>query len=136
MIDDLNDIKQCVHRLVDDLRLYQSGRLLGGTWCPPADVYESEKSVVVEVEVPDVAPGDLEISARQNTLTLRGERKFARDPERENYHRIERSYGTFCRVFSLPIIPNPSEVTAHYANGILRIAIPKGSSGSRKIPVR
>jgi len=136
MMDDLNEIKQCVHRLVDDLRLYQSGRLMGGTWCPPADVYESETTVVVEVEIPDVPPQHLDISVRQNMLTLRGERKFARCPDRERYHRIERSYGTFCRVFSLPVIPEPADVAARYANGVLHISIPKGTKGSRKIPVR
>ncbi len=124
MLKELNSIQHGLSRLVDDVRLRQNERLQGGAWCPAADVYESESTVVVKLEVPGVQLNNLEISFKHNRLMLRGERRFSKDRDLENYHRLERPYGAFNRIFLLPIIPDPSSVKAEYKDGLLTITIP------------
>ncbi len=124
MLKDLNNIQHGLSRLVDDVGLRHNERLQGGTWRPAADVYESDCAVVVKLEVPEIQPQDLKISLKQNRLMLRGERQFSKDRELDDYHRLERPYGTFNRVFLLPVIPDPSDVKAEYKDGLLTITIP------------
>ena len=123
MLKDLSDIQHGVSQLVDDIRLRHSGRLHGGTWCPAADVYESDNAVIVKLELPEVQPEDLKITLKQNMLMLRGERSFSTDSEQEYYHRLERPSGTFKRVFLLPVIPDPSDLNVQYEDGVLTITI-------------
>jgi HSP20 family protein len=94
-------------------------------WNPLADIFENDNEVVVKAELPGMAAKDIDIKLENNVLTLRGERKFEKEAKEENYHRVEREYGSFSRVFSLPVTVNPDKVTAEYKDGVLKIVLPK-----------
>jgi HSP20 family protein len=96
----------------------------GSKWAPPVDVAEESDKLLVRVEVPGMDQNDLKIHYEDGLLTVSGERQFERKDTR-NYHRIERSYGTFVRTFSLPRSVDATKITANYVNGILEIEIPK-----------
>ena len=95
-----------------------------GTWAPPVDVAEEKDHILVKVEVPGVDEKDLKVNFEDGLLTVRGERPFERKDDR-NYHRIERTYGSFVRTFSLPRSVDAGKIAASYVNGILEIEIPK-----------
>jgi len=95
-----------------------------GTWAPAVDVAEEKDKILVRVEVPGMNENDLKVSFEDGLLTVSGERQFERKDDR-NYHRIERTYGSFTRTFSLPRTVDASSISAQYNNGILEIEIPK-----------
>ena len=96
-------------------------------WTPAVDVRESEQELRLEVEVPGIRPEDVEITAENGVLTLRGEKRNERKEGDENsrYHMVERSYGSFMRSFQLPQGLDESAIEANYDDGILSIHIPK-----------
>ena len=95
-----------------------------GVWNPPVDVLEENNRIVVKVEVPGVDEKDLRVMFEDSVLTVSGERQFEQKDDR-NYHRIERTYGSFTRTFSLPRSVDGAQIAAHYRNGVLEIEIPK-----------
>lgn len=95
-----------------------------GTWAPAVDVAEEKDKILVRVEVPGMNENDLKVSFEDGLLTVSGERQFERKDDR-NYHRIERTYGTFTRTFSLPRTVDANAISAQYRDGILEIEIPK-----------
>jgi len=95
-----------------------------GTWAPPVDVAEETDKILVKVEVPGMNESDLKIHFEDGLLTVSGERQFERKDDR-NYHRIERTYGSFVRTFSLPRSVDANAIVASYKNGVLEIEIPK-----------
>ena len=95
-----------------------------GVWAPPVDVAEEKDKIFVRVEVPGMNESDLKVSFEDGLLTVSGERQFERKDDR-NYHRIERTYGSFSRSFSLPRTVDASAIAANYRDGILEIEIPK-----------
>lgn len=94
-------------------------------WVPPVDIYETGDSVVLKAELPGINPDDVEIRVESGTLYLKGERKFEKEAKDENLRRVERSYGTFTRSFSLPNTVDSEKVNAEYKNGILTLSMPK-----------
>jgi len=76
--------------------------MLNGAWNPKVDIFENSDHLVLEAELPGMKRDDFELSFENNTLTLKGERKFEKKSEGDNYHRIERGYGSFTRSFTLP----------------------------------
>lgn len=95
-------------------------------WAPPVDVLETENELVVKADLPDVDLKDIDIQIERGTLSIKGERKFERvEGKGTGYHRIERSYGTFQRVFGLPDTVDPDKVKADYKSGVLTITLPK-----------
>ena len=98
--------------------------LESGTWAPPVDVAEDADKILVKIEVPGMNEQDLKVSFEDGLLTVSGERQFERKDDR-NYHRIERTYGSFVRTFSLPRSVDAGKIAASYVNGILEIEIPK-----------
>ncbi|MEJ2010390.1 MAG: Hsp20/alpha crystallin family protein [Acidobacteriota bacterium] len=94
-------------------------------WVPPVDIHETDDSLVLQAELPGVNPDDVEIRVEDNTLYLKGERKFEKDVKEEQLHRVERCYGTFGRNFALPGSVDASNVKAEYKNGILTLTMPK-----------
>jgi HSP20 family protein len=96
-----------------------------GSFVPAVDVYEDEHKVSLKLEAPGIQPDAFDIQIENNTLTVRGERKFDREEKEENFHRIERRYGSFVRSFSLPATVDPNSVKASYENGVLRIDLAK-----------
>lgn len=99
--------------------------LAGGRWMPPVDIYESDGEVVLKAELPEVDRKDIKLSIESNTLTLEGERQFENETKKENYHRVERAYGSFCRSFTLPATIDQEKVKADYKDGVLKIVLPK-----------
>ena len=101
-------------------------------WAPSVDIYETEHELVVKADLPDVNPQDLDIHVENNILTIRGERKFENKVKEENYLRIERSYGSFSRSFSLANSVNSEAIKADYQNGVLTLSIPKRAEAKPK----
>jgi HSP20 family protein len=98
----------------------------GRPWAPPVDILETENELVLKADVPGVDLKDIDIQVENGTLTLKGERKFEkREGAQEGYHRIERSYGSFVRCFSLPETVDAEKVAAEYKNGVLTVTLQK-----------
>jgi HSP20 family protein len=95
------------------------------SFAPAVDVYEDEHKLVLSVEVPGVKQEDLDVQVEKNTLTVRGERKFESNQKEQNFHRIERRYGTFYRSFSLPATVDTEHIQASYDAGVLRLELAK-----------
>ena len=99
--------------------------LTNGRWVPAVDIFENGKQeLVLKAELPDMKREDIQVVFENNTLTLKGERKFEQ-AQGKGYHRIERSYGTFARSFTLPNTVDTEHVRADYRNGVLTITLPK-----------
>jgi HSP20 family protein len=94
-------------------------------WSPAVDIYETENDLVLKADLPDVDPKNVGIQLENGTLTLKGERKFEHEKNGKGFHRIERSYGSFVRAFSLPDTVDAENVKADYKNGVLTVTIPK-----------
>jgi HSP20 family protein len=102
------------------------------TWAPAVDILETEHELVVKADLPDVDPNDLDIRVENNILTIRGERKFQKQVNENNYLRVERSYGSFARSFSLANTVNSEAIKADYQNGVLTLNIPKREEAKPK----
>src|SRR5467141_737636 len=101
-------------------------------WAPAVDIYETENELVVKADLPDVNPQDLDIRVENNILTIRGERKFENKVSEDNYLRIERSYGSFSRSFSLANSVKSDAIKADYQNGVLTLSLPKREEAKPK----
>ncbi len=101
-------------------------------WAPEVDIYETENELVVKADLPDMNPQDLDIRVENNILTIRGERKFDKKVNEDNYLRIERSYGSFSRSFSLANSVKSEAIRADYQNGVLTLSIPKREEAKPK----
>ena len=95
-----------------------------GAWVPPVDIFQNgEHEVVLKAELPDMIREDIDITVENGTLTIKGEKKLPGERE-DQFHRIERRYGTFSRSFSLPQTVDTSKVAADYKNGVLTVRLP------------
>ena len=101
-------------------------------WAPAVDIYETEHELVVKADLPDVNPQELDIHVENNILTIRGERKFENKVNEENYLRIERSYGSFSRSFSLANSVKSEAIKAEYHDGVLTLSLPKREEAKPK----
>lgn len=101
-------------------------------WSPICDIYETENELVVKAELPEVKKEDVHVAIDNNVLTIRGERKFEAETKRENYHRVERSYGEFSRSFMLPGFVDAGKVHAEFKDGVLRVTMPKHEEAKPK----
>ncbi len=102
------------------------------TWAPAVDIYEEGDNLVLKADLPDINEKDLDLRIENNTLTLRGERKFEKKVQEENYLRVERRYGSFSRSFSLPNTVNTEAIKAEYKNGVLTVVLPKREESKPK----
>lgn len=94
-------------------------------WSPSVDVSETKDNVIINAEIPGMNKEDVKVSVQDNVLTLSGERRQEKEEKNANYHRIERSDGSFSRSFTLPTPVQPDKVKATYKDGILKITLPK-----------
>ena len=101
-------------------------------WAPAVHIYETEHELVVKADLPEVDPKDLDIRVENNLLTIRGERKFEKKVNEENYLRVERSFGSFARSFTLANTVNTDAIKADYQNGVLTLTIPKREEAKPK----
>ena len=99
--------------------------LTRGAWNPSVDIYENKDQIVLEAELPGMKPEDVNISVENNVLTIHGERKFEKKDEKDNFHRVERSYGSFTRSFTLPPTVSSEAADAVFENGVLRLTLAK-----------
>jgi HSP20 family protein len=102
------------------------------TWAPSVDIYETENELVLKADLPDLNEKDLDVQVENNMLTIRGERRFEQKVKEENYLRIERTYGSFSRSFSLPNTISSENIKAEYKNGVLTIEMPKRAESKPK----
>ena len=109
----------------DPFRAFGGENLSLATWTPACDIYENENEIVVKAELPEVKKEDVHVSIDNNVLTIRGERKLSEETKKENYHRVERSYGEFTRIFTLPNFIDTAKVNAEFKDGMLRVTLPK-----------
>lgn len=101
------------------------GLMTSGAWVPPVDIYQNgDQELVLKAELPDMNREDIDITVDNGTLTIRGEKKLSSDVKEEQFHRIERRYGTFSRSFSLPQTVDPGKVAADYKQGVLTVRLP------------
>jgi HSP20 family protein len=107
--------------------------LTTANFAPPVDVYEDEHNITLKIEVPGIDEKDINVSIENNTLTVRGERRFEKDEKEENFHRVERMYGSFTRSFTMPNTVDPEEVSAHYEKGVLKIRLAKKAEAKPKL---
>ena len=124
---DLRTLQEEVNRLFSTnlTRAFGDEGIGRGAWAPSVDIYENKDQIVLEAELPGMKQEDFNLSIENNVITLRGERKFEKTEENDNYHRVERSYGSFTRSFTLPQTVSGEGVTAEYSNGVLRVTLPK-----------
>jgi HSP20 family protein len=107
-----------------------------GVWSPSVDVFENDDKIVLEAELPGMKADEVDVSIENNVVTIKGERKFEKKEEKDNYHRIERSYGSFTRSFTLPRTVTGDEASADFENGVLKITLPKREEArARKIEI-
>jgi HSP20 family protein len=137
------------HRLLNDLATIeqQLSQMLKGssvfsveqghaTWSPAVDIYETPTSFVLTAEVPGVSLTELDVRVADNTLILRGERRWERDVQGENFHRLESSYGKFERSFTLSERIEAGQITAELQSGVLKVVLPKrAEAGGRQIEI-
>jgi HSP20 family protein len=103
-----------------------------GAFIPPVDVYEDEQGLRLKLEVPGIEEKDLDVRIENNVLSIRGERKFEKEEKEENFHRIERRYGSFSRSFTLPNTVDAEKVSADYTNGVLTLQLAKKAEAKPK----
>ena len=102
---------------------------------PSVDIKEDEHKIVFKTDLPGVDEKDIKVTIEDGTLMLSGERKFEKATEKENYHRIERRYGSFQRSFMLPETVDEDKISARFRKGVLELTLPKTKSGSNKVKV-
>jgi HSP20 family protein len=104
----------------------------GREWLPSLDVAETKNEIVVKAEVPGLEPKDIDISLSDGLLTIKGEKKQEREEKEENYHLVERSYGSFARSIRLPNEVRSDKINASYKNGVLKVVLPKSEEAKKK----
>ena len=111
--------------------------LMRGAWSPQVDIFENKNEIVLEAELAGMNPEDVEISIENNVLTIHGERRFEKNDESDNFHRVERSYGSFTRSFTLPPTVQSENANAEFENGVLRLTLAKREEAKpRRIEIK
>jgi HSP20 family protein len=125
---EMTSLQERMNRLFSDVRArtpFEEEEITRGAWVPAVDIYETNDSLVLKAELPGLTKEDIAVEVKDSTLTLKGEKKFEREVKEENYHRVERSYGSFQRAFTLPGTVEQDKVKAKFKDGILEITLPK-----------
>jgi len=140
---DLRSLQDEVNRLFSmsfprgGARQQQQDEIMRGAWTPSVDIYEGKDEIVLEAELPGMKAEDVNISIENNVLTLHGERKFEKKDDGDNFHRVERSYGSFTRSFTLPPTVSSENANAEFENGVLRLTLAKREEAKpRRIEIK
>lgn len=137
--NDIRNLQDEMNRLfsLNFPRFENREEIVRGAWSPSVDIIEGKEEIALEAELAGMNIEDVEVSIENNVITISGERKFEKKDEGENYHRVERSYGTFTRSFTLPRNVVSEEAKADFKNGILRVTLPKKEEAkARKIEIK
>jgi HSP20 family protein len=121
-----------INRLFSDAFERTEGESNLTAWAPAVDISENEHELLVKADLPGIDPKDLDIRVENNVLTIRGERKFEKKVDQDNYLRVERTYGSFSRSFALANTVNPEGIKADYQNGVLTLVVPKREEAKPK----
>ena len=124
-IREVASLQNHVNSLFQDYASNENEPVTAASFVPAVDVYENAEEVVLKLEIPGVREDDVDIRVENQTLTVRGERKFETEEKKENFHRIERRYGSFFRSFSLPTSVDTENVQASYNAGVLKLELKK-----------
>jgi HSP20 family protein len=124
--------EQFIRLFEDNSTRDRSGHADLATWAPPVDIYETENELVIKADLPDLEEKDIDVRVENNSLTIRGERKFEKDVNEDNYLRVERAYGSFMRSFSLPNTVSSENIRAEYRNGVLTLHMTKREESKPK----
>lgn len=136
VFSELTRMQEEMNRYFDDFFGEHRRGLSEGAWLPAIDVSETTSRLVVRAELPGMSRDDIDISLQDNVLTLKGEKKQEKKEEKENFHRLERSYGSFSRSFTLPVGVKAEDVQAAFKDGVLEITLPKvEEAASKKIAI-
>jgi HSP20 family protein len=127
---DLSRLQDEMLRTFDDRMTLRSGESVG--WTPACDIMEDGENVVIRFELAGVEPKDVDIRFENGVLTMRGERKMEKEEKKENYHRVEMSYGAFTRSFALPATVDPEKIKAESRNGVLTVTLAKKAESKPK----
>jgi HSP20 family protein len=123
--DDRAAYQARMNRIPDGFYSRPQEDITRGAWVPAVDIYSNgQHELVLKAELPDMKEEEIDLSVEDNTLTLRGERKLDREVTEEQFHRIERSYGSFARTFALPPTVDGGKVSAEYKAGVLTVRLP------------
>lgn len=136
---DLRNLQEEVNRLFTGNagRAFDDEGIARGSWSPSVDIYENKEQIVLEAELPGMNREDFDLTVESNVITLRGERRFEKKEDTDNYHRVERAYGSFTRSFTLPNTVSGEGASADYRNGVLRVTLPKREeTKARRIEVK
>jgi HSP20 family protein len=123
VFNELSGMQQEMNRLFDEF--FGEQRAEEGSWMPSVDVSETQTETVVRAELPGMTQDDIELNLQENVLTLKGEKKQEKKEEGENFHRVERTYGSFSRSFSIPAGVKAEDIKATFKDGVLKITLPK-----------
>lgn len=125
---DLLSLQDKINRLFEDSLTkihFRDNELSFGAWSPPADMFETERAIILKMELPGMEASDFNVSVHNQKIVIKGERKFKKDIKQEKFHRVERIYGAFHRIFPLPPNVDTSNIEAKFSAGVLEILIPK-----------
>jgi HSP20 family protein len=128
----LTNWQEQVHRMLESAFPGRTDSSTITTWAPAVDIYETENELVLKADLPDMNEKDLDVRVENNMLTIGGERKFEQKVKEDNYLRIERTYGSFSRSFSLPNTISSETIKAEYKNGVLTVEMPKRAESRPK----
>ncbi len=129
----LTSLQDQVNRLFEDnFTRERSAHADLATWAPPVDIYETENELVLKADLPGLVNEDIDVRVENNMLTIRGERKFEKDVNEDNYLRVERAFGPFTRSFSLPNTVSSESVRAEYRHGVLTLQMAKREESKPK----
>lgn len=128
----LSMLQEQVNRLFDTKFSPNGDSSTLSAWVLSVDVYETENELVIKADVPGATERELDVRVENNMLTIGGERKFEQEVKEENYLRMERSYGSFHRTFSLPNTVDTQAIQAKYTDGVLTVTLPKRAESKPK----
>ena len=123
---DLAAVQDRMNRLFNEFHnRHDDDVMTRGAWVPPVDIFENgNKELVIKAELPAMTREEIDVTVENQTLTIRGEKKFNQEIKDEQYHRVERTYGSFSRSFSLPSTVDVTKVSADYKDGVLTVTLP------------
>lgn len=122
---DFLTIQEDLHKMFDRFLGGSEGKSLGAVWAPAIDVFEEDKELVIQAELPGLEAKDVDVTVEEDSLTLKGERKFEKEEKEDKYYRLERRYGLFQRTIPFPVEVKVDQAKAQFKDGVLRITIPK-----------
>ncbi len=124
---DLITMQDRMSRLFDETlsRIWKEEELQRGAWTPPVDIVDRGREIVLKVDLPEMSQSEIDIKVEENTLIIKGERKFVKETPGETYLQIERPYGVFHRQFTVPKRTDQGKIKATYKDGVLCVVLPK-----------